>query len=79
VKGKSTSALLEALHENGQLRYGNGSAQPCYSGRESTKADTSQDKLANFKEIGWEQASSSNNDGGPTDVLETMVRNQLEE
>lgn len=78
VKGKSTSALLEALHENGQPRSGNGSAQPCYSGRESTKADTSQDKLANFKEIGWEQASSSNNDGGLADVLETVVRNQLE-
>lgn len=78
VKGKSTSTLVEALHENGPLRSGNGSLQPCSSGQESTKAGTYQERLANFKEDGGDQASSENNDGGPTGVLETVSRNQLD-
>lgn len=77
-KGKSTSLLLEALHEIGLPRSESESAQACSSGQESTKADTSQEKLVDFKEVGEEKASSKNNDEGPTDVLEKVARNHLE-
>lgn len=77
-KGKSTSLLLEALHEDGLPRSGSGSAQACSSGQESIKADTSQEKLVDFKEVGEEKASSKNNDEGLTDVLETVASNHLE-